>query len=61
MEDQRSSKRVRINLSQASKGTVQFDITAEFETPEECGAALNAAVDQVRSVIAAKKLKEAGE
>jgi hypothetical protein len=61
MEERQNNKRVRINLSQTAKGAVQFDITAEFETPEECGAALSAAIDQVRNVIVAKKLKEAGE
>ncbi len=30
-----STKRVRINLSQTSKGLVQFDITAESESVEE--------------------------
>lgn len=60
MED-KTQKRVRINLSQTAKGLVQFDCTAEFETPEECGAALNKAIDQARSIIAEKGLKEVGE
>ncbi|MCL2128569.1 MAG: hypothetical protein FWH38_09970 [Treponema sp.] len=58
--EQQTNKRVRINLSQTAKGLVQIDCTAEFETPEECGAALSAAVDQARGVIAAKGMKEAG-
>jgi hypothetical protein len=61
MELQQSNKRVRINLSQTAKGLVQFDITAEFSTPEECEAALIAAIDKVRGVITAKGLKEVGE
>ena len=58
---EQTNKRVRINLSQTAKGLVQFDVTAEFENPEECGAALSAAIDQARKVIAAKGLKEVGE
>jgi hypothetical protein len=61
MEQRVETRRVRINLSQTAKGLVQFDCTAEFETPEECGTALSAAIDQVRNVIAAKGLKEVGE
>ena len=53
-------KRVRINLSQTAKGFVQFDCTAEFETPEECGAAVSAAIDQARKIIQEKGLKEVG-
>ncbi|MDR2150101.1 MAG: hypothetical protein LBO67_04670 [Spirochaetaceae bacterium] len=41
MEEQKINRRVRINLSQTAKRLVQFDITAEFETPEECGTALS--------------------
>ena len=58
--EQQVNKRVRINLSQSAKGFVQIDCTAEFETPEECGAALSAAIDQARNVIREKGLKEAG-
>ena len=61
MEEQKTPKRVRINLAQSSKGLVQFDCTAEFETPEECGAMLDKAIDEARRIIAAKGLKEAGE
>ena len=60
MTEEKTNKRVRINLSQTAKGLVQFDCTAEFETPEECGTALSAAIDQARGVIAAKGLKEVG-
>ena len=57
--EEKTQKRVRINLSQTAKGLVQFDCTAEFETPEECGAALSKAIDEARRVIEAKGLKEA--
>ena len=60
MCEEKTNKRVRINLTQTAKGLVQLDITAEFETPEECGTALGTAIDQARNVIAAKGLKEVG-
>ncbi|MBO4507297.1 MAG: hypothetical protein J5747_01505 [Spirochaetaceae bacterium] len=53
-----TNKRVRINLSQNSKGLIQFDITAEFESVEETKVALSAAVDAAREVIKAKGLTE---
>lgn len=53
-----TNKRVRINLSESSKGLIQWDITAEFESVEETKAALSAAVDAAREVIAQKGLKE---
>lgn len=57
-EEKATDKRVRINLSETAKGLIQFDITAEFETVEETKAALAAAVDAARAVIAEKGLKE---
>jgi len=60
MEQGQKGNRVRINLSQTAKGLVQFDCTAEFGTAEESGAALSAAIDEVRRVIREKGLKEAG-
>jgi hypothetical protein len=59
--EMQTNKRVRINLSQTAKGFVQFDVTAEFESPDECETALSAAIDKVRGLIAAKGLKEVGE
>jgi hypothetical protein len=60
MEEQKTNKRVRMNLSQSSKGVVQFDITAEFETVAECEKELNEAIKAARRVMAANSLKEAG-
>ncbi|MBQ7166319.1 MAG: hypothetical protein IJR93_05185 [Treponema sp.] len=57
-EEKATNKRVRINLSETAKGLIQFDITAEFESVEETKAALAAAVDAARAVIAEKGLKE---
>jgi hypothetical protein len=49
--------RTRMNLSLTAKGLVQFDITAEYETPELSAANLAKAIDQVRAVVAEKGLK----
>jgi hypothetical protein len=59
MEQRTTNKRVRINFSQTSKGFVQFDITAEFETVAECEKELEAAIKSARKVIAANNLTEA--
>jgi len=59
MEEQKATKRVRINLKQSSKGDVQFDITAEFETVAECEKELDAAIKAARRVTSANDLKEA--
>jgi hypothetical protein len=61
MEVQKILERVRINLAQTSKGLVQFDLTAEAETPERVEALLSAAIDKARGTIAAKGLKEVHE
>jgi hypothetical protein len=61
MEEQTNNKRVRINLKQTSKGSVQFDITAEFETVAECEKELDAAVKAARRVMTANDLKEVNE
>lgn len=52
-----NNKRVRMNISLNSKGRVQFDITAEYDTPEETANQLKSAIDNLRSVIAEKDLK----
>lgn len=57
-EEKATNSRVRINLSETAKGLVQWDITAEFEDVEESKAALSAAIDATRAVIAEKGLKE---
>lgn len=53
----KSESRVRMNVSQNAKGLVQFDLTAEFPTPEESKRALAEAIDGVRQVCAEKGLK----
>lgn len=53
-----SQKRVRINLSQTSKGLVQLDITAESESVEESKKILSEAIDSARAVIKEKGMME---
>jgi hypothetical protein len=60
MEEQKTNKRVRINISQNSKGCCQIDITAEHETAAENEAALNDAFAVARRVIVANNMKEVG-
>jgi hypothetical protein len=56
-----TNKRVRINLKQTSKGHVQFDLTAEFETVAECEKEMNEAIKATRRVMVANNLKEVQE
>lgn len=56
-----TNKRVRINLSETSKGLIQWDITAEFETVEETKKALSEAIDAAREVIKEKGLTEVSQ
>lgn len=56
-----TNKRVRINLSENSKGLIQWDITAEFETVEETKKALSEAIDAAREVIKEKGLTEVSQ
>lgn len=53
-----SQKRVRINLSQTSKGLVQLDIMAESESVEESKKILSEAIDSARAVIKEKGMTE---
>lgn len=53
-----SQKRVRLNLSQTSKGLVQLDITAESESVEESKKILSEAIDSARAVIKEKGMTE---
>jgi hypothetical protein len=60
MEEQKDSRRVRLNLSQNAKGHVQIDCTVEFGTAAECGEAMRAIFDEARTIIKEKGLAEAG-
>ena len=56
-----SNTRTRINFSLNSKGIVQWDITAEYDSPERSAEEMSKAIDLARSLIKEKGLKEAGE
>jgi len=51
--------RTRMNVSTTAKGLVQWEVTAEYESPEEAAKALSEAIDKVREVIKGKGLTEA--
>jgi hypothetical protein len=61
MEEWKTNRRVRMNLSETAKGLWQMDCTAEFETAAECEKELDAAIKAARSVMAKNGLKEVGE
>lgn len=61
METQAVETRVRTNVSLTAKGVVQWDITSEFPTEEDSVKNLSKALDDVRTMIKEKGLKEAGE
>jgi len=51
--------RTRMNVSTTAKGLAQWEVTAEYGTPEETAKALSEAIDNVRAVIKEKGLTEA--
>jgi hypothetical protein len=55
-----TTKRTRMNISLTAKGTVQWDITAEYTSPEDAAKYLSEALDKVREILKAKGLTEAG-
>ena len=62
MEEQHETNtRTRIKLSQTSKGLIQYEISAEYYTPEKSIEMLGKAVDQVKALIAEKGLKTVDE
>jgi translation initiation factor 2 alpha subunit (eIF-2alpha) len=54
-----NNSRVRMNMSISAKGAAQWDVTAEFDTPEHAAENLSKAIDAVRAIIARKGLTEA--
>lgn len=52
-----TNTRTRIKLTQTAKGLIQFEISAEYDTPEKSIEMLGKAVDQVRALISEKGLK----
>lgn len=58
MSDVSENNRVRAKLSQTSKGTVQIEVSAEFDTPELVEEGLRKGFLAARKVIADLELKE---
>lgn len=56
MSDQ--NNRTRANISLTSKGTVQFEVTSEYDTPELMEKNLRDGIERTRKVIADLGLKE---
>ena len=54
------TSRVRMNVSTTAKGAAQWEVTAEFSTPEEAAKHLNEGITKVREVIKSQGLIEAG-
>lgn len=59
-KEQETNTRTRMNISLTAKGLAQWDITAEYDTPEASAKHLAQAIDLVKKVIADKGLKECG-
>ena len=60
-EQHETNTRTRIKLSQTAKGLIQYEISAEYDTPEKSIEMLSKAVDQVKALIAEKGLKSVDE
>lgn len=51
--------RTRMHVSVNAKGYAQWEVTAEYDTPETAAKQLGSAIDGVRAVIKEKGLTEA--
>ena len=56
-----TNTRTRVKLTQSAKGLIQWEITAEYDTPEKSIEMLGKTVDQVKALIAEKGLKSVEE
>lgn len=55
-----NNTRTRINFSETAKGMIQWDITAEYDTPEKSVEMAGKAIDMARQLIKEKGLVEVG-
>jgi hypothetical protein len=60
MEDRENPGRTRMNIGLTAKGAAQWDITAEYATPEEAAVCLSAGIDRIKQIIKEKGLSEVG-
>ena len=56
-----NNTRTRIKLTQTSKGLFQYEISAEYDSPEKSIEMLGKAVDQIRAFFKEKGLKSVEE
>jgi hypothetical protein len=61
MTEEKTNRRVRMNVSITAKGLAQWDVTAEGDTPEAAEADLNQAIETVKFTIAKQGLVEVGQ
>lgn len=61
MEEQHETNtRTRVNISLSSKGTAQWDLTCEYDTPEKSIEEMDKTIDLVRNLLKGKGIPEAG-
>jgi hypothetical protein len=61
MSAEQTNKRTRMNVSVTAKGLAQWDVTAEYDSPEESQRHLMDGIQRVREAIKAAGLKEVGQ
>jgi translation initiation factor 2 alpha subunit (eIF-2alpha) len=61
MAEEKTNRRVRMNVSITAKGLAQWDVTAEGDDPDAAEADLNAAIERVRFTIGKAGLAEVGQ
>ena len=59
-EQHETNTRTRVNISLSSKGTAQWDLTCEYDTPEKSIEEMNKTIDLVRNLLKDKGIPEAG-
>jgi hypothetical protein len=61
MSEEKTNRRVRMNVSLTAKGLAQWDVTAEGETPDQAELDLNMAIERVRFTIGKAGIAEVGQ
>lgn len=59
-EQHETNTRTRVNISLSSKGTAQWDLTCEYDTPEKSIEEMDKTIDLVRNLLKDKGIPEAG-
>ncbi|MDR1278596.1 MAG: hypothetical protein LBK02_07585 [Treponema sp.] len=61
MTEEKTNRRVRMNVSITAKGLAQWEVTAEGDTPDAAEADLNQAIERVKFTIAKAGIVEVGQ